>query len=83
MWHETSLTLVYDGLDGGMHQASCCGVFGLVLQAYSHSTFSTSCLNLALALLDFSGEECLQRMLASGWLRLFVLGALGIGGFFH
>jgi hypothetical protein len=48
MRHETSLTLVYDGLDGGTHQAYGWGVFGLVFPAYSRSTFSTSCLILGL-----------------------------------
>lgn len=53
--------------------------FGLALLASSRSTYSTSCLILALALLDFFGEECLQRMRASGVASIVLFSALGIG----
>lgn len=80
MRHETSLGLVYDGWDEGMHQAFGCGVFGLVLQASSRSIFSTSCLILTLALLDFFLGGGLAAN-ASKWLASIVLsfGRLGLG----
>jgi hypothetical protein len=80
MLHETSLGLVYDGWDEGMHQAFGCGVFGLVLQASSRSIFSTSCLILTLALLDFflGGGTCNECKQVAGF-DCFVFWALGVG----
>jgi len=70
-----------DRLDVGMHQAFGCGVFGLVLPTSSRFIFSTSCLILALPLLDFflKGMHAGSGRERAGGFDRFVLWALGIG----